>query len=135
MLKISNAAEMAIALSSPLDPALAHLLEQRRDQLLEHEGYDLGELAHFVVVAPGDTATATEQALGFDPCANFIDGLRYGEDGFEPSWEWIERHGDWYEAVFVLSDDGFGSVLLVPDESGVEPTLLSLCNHYGRKIA
>ena len=43
-------------------------------------------------------------------------------------WEFITSHpGGWYEAVFVLSDDGAGHIVLVPDRPDIDPALLDLC--------
>ena len=52
MISIKSTADIARALSLPIDAELKRLLALRRDQLLAHYGYDLGELAHFVVVEP-----------------------------------------------------------------------------------
>ncbi len=42
-------------------------------------------------------------------------------------WEFIELNDGWFEAVFVLSDDGFGHVILIPDQPTTDPELLALC--------
>jgi len=126
MLIIRNAAAIAQAVANPPDPQLGHLLQDRATQLAEY-GTDIGELACFIVVEPGDALPDVEAALGLPITASLIDGVAYGEDGFMPSWEWIADHGGWFEAVWVLSDDGYGHVLFVQDQEGVDPQLLSLC--------
>jgi len=126
MLIIRNSAAMAKALDGPSDTMLKRLLAQRSAQLSEF-GTDLGELACFIVVQPGDTLSDIETAMGFPITADFVDGIPYGEEGFMPSWEWIADHGGWFEAVWILSDDGYGHVLFVQDQEGVDPQLLSLC--------
>lgn len=101
-------------LDEVLDPELRALLTTRRDQLLADAiGYELGELAHFIVAEPGDPIDEIEAAANYPLIA-------------EPAFEWTVDHGGWFEAVTVLSDDGFGIVLLVPDCEGVDPTLLNL---------
>jgi hypothetical protein len=51
-----------------------------------------------------------------------------------PSTEWIADHGSWFEAVYILSDDGFGVVLFVQNDEGVDPELLAMCREYaGRR--
>jgi hypothetical protein len=104
---------MAHALDSPIAPAVKSLLTLRRDQLDDYGYDDLGELAHFIVVEPGDLLATVEQAVGF-PLAN------------NPPWEWVMDHGRLFEAPIVLSDDGFGTVLIVPEVTGVDPILLQL---------
>ena len=42
-------------------------------------------------------------------------------------WEFIDRQDGWYEAVFILNDDGFGHVVLVPDRPDSAPDLLEIC--------
>lgn len=107
---------MARALAGPVDAPLRRALEERRDQLLEYDGYELGELAHFIVVRPGDSLSAVEAEAGF-PVVTGVDG-----DG--PTFEFVERHGGYLEAVTILSDDGFGVVLFVPDTIQIDPAIL-----------
>ena len=135
MLMIKGEADLARALASSIDDELKSLLALRRDQLLHDTDYKLEELAHFVVVQPGDPLDAVETALGFPVTVNLVDGARFGDPDYEPSFEWVEQHGGWWELAYVLSDDGFGHVLLIPDHEGVDPTLLALCREYGRQAA
>lgn len=101
-------------LDGVLDPALRVLLTTRRNQLLANaSGYELGELAHFIVAEPGDAIAEIEAAANYPLIT-------------EPAFEWVIDHGGCFEAVTVLSDDGFGIVLLVPDREGVDPTLFNL---------
>ncbi|MBA2935311.1 hypothetical protein HZF05_14580 [Sphingomonas sp. CGMCC 1.13654] len=114
MLSIRSSADMARALASPLDAELLRLLALRRDQLTEYEGYDLGDLAHFIIVQPGDTLAAVETEAGW-PIS-----------GEEAGFEWVQHHAGWHEAVLILSDDGFGVSLWVPDSLDIDPALLAL---------
>ena len=112
-----------------LDPDLRRLLAVRARQL--EDGIDLGDIAHFHVVEPGDSPADVEAALGFPADVNLVDGVRFGEPDFTPSWEWVQRHdGGWFEAPFVMSDDGFGHVLLIPDQHDTDPRLLALCRDH-----
>ena len=115
MLIITDTTTMSLALDSPLKPAIKALLVMRRDQLLSDTGgdYDIGELANWIIVAPGDPLAAIETAVGY-PIAP------------DPPWEWVIDHGGVMEAPIILSDDGFGMVLIVPDEQGVDSVLLKL---------
>lgn len=125
------AVEAAVADAS-LDPDLRRLLAVRARQLEDdtEAGVELGDLAHFHAVEPGDAIAAVNAALGFPVDANLVDGVRFGEPDFVPSFEWIEHHGGWFEGAFVLSDDGFGHVLLVPDRPGIDARLLALCRDH-----
>jgi len=126
MLSLYDTVSMDFALSCPLDPFLKQLLLRRLDMLSEYSDFDLSELAHFVIVEPGDTMTAIEVELGFSPFVNFVDGAKYGDADFTPSWEWMIAHGPWFESVFARSDSGVGICLMVPNRPDVEPKLLEL---------
>lgn len=113
MLNITNSAAMARVLASPIDDHLRRLLTLRQQQLSGHG--DLADLAHFVVAqGPDDTIAAIEAAAGY-PIVT------------ELSFEWVADHGDLFEAVTILSDDGFGIILFVPDSQGIDPELIALC--------
>lgn len=69
------------------------------------------ELATIYIIEPGDTLDSLAQARGrpFD------------------LWEFIDDRCGWYEAVVVLTDDGAGHVVLIPDRPDIDPELLALC--------
>lgn len=115
MLNITDEQALARALDSPLDPLLKALLVRRRDQLLADAGgdYILSELAQFVVIDPHDAVAKIEQVAGYPLVTS-------------PAFEWVADHGGLFEAVTILSDDGFAAVLLVPDTSGIDQALLTL---------
>ncbi|WP_439540707.1 hypothetical protein [Sphingomonas sp.] len=106
---------MARALNSPIDRQLNRLLALRRDQLLTDTGgeHELGDLVHFVAVEPHDTVATVETDIGFPLFT-------------EPAFEWVQDHGGWFEGIVILSDDGFGIALFVPDHDGIDPTMLSV---------
>jgi hypothetical protein len=91
------------AIDAVTDPPLHAILDRYTDMM---------DLAQIFVIQPGDTL-ATLAVARHQP--------------FE-LWEFITSHpGGWYEAVFVLSDDGAGHVVLVPDRPNIDPALLDLC--------
>lgn len=123
MLNVTNAVALARALDSPIDHVIRDLLRQRCDQLLEDTGgeYDLGDLAHFIVVEPHDAVADIEAAAGYPVLTS-------------PAFEWVADHGGWYEAVTILSDDGFGIVLFVPDSEDVDRSLLALLRDLAQPV-
>lgn len=133
MLTITDGESLARALNQPIDPQLKQLLMLRRDQLAEFQ--DLTEIAHFVIVEPGDSLGALERELGFSVFQNPVDGRRFGDPEFSPGWEWLADHGHCFEMVFVYTDDGFGHVVIVPNEPGIDPELLRLCQAYSEPVA
>ena len=104
MIIITTEEELA---SAVLDPPSRALLDKRCGELLA-DGLALADIVNWIVVAPGDALDDIERAIGF-PIG---------------TWEWVEDHGGLFEAPTILSDDGFGVVLIVPDRKGVEPSLL-----------
>ena len=130
MISIRDSQTMEFALSCPLDPFLEQLLLKRLDMLSKFSDFDLSQLAHWIVIEPGDTIAAIETELGFSPWVNFVDGARFPNPAFTPSYEWLIAHGTWYELCYALNDSGFGIILLVPNQPDVEPTLLELFNTF-----
>ncbi len=122
MLSIRNSADMEHALMSLLDPVLRRMLTLRRDQLAE-DGFDLDEIVHIIVVRPGDLLADVEAEAGVALATNLVDGSRLGEPEFESLFEYVERKEGWLEAVMILSDDGFGLVLFVPDTIDIDPAI------------
>lgn len=114
MFTIQSFANMVLALTAST-PEVKRLLALRQTQLLSDnpDGCDRGDLAHWIIVQPGDTLAAIEKAAGF-PIAP------------DPPWEWVLNHDGILEAAIILNDDGFGVILIVPDVEGVDRTLLTL---------
>jgi len=100
---------------------LADVRNARLDQLGEYS-----ELATVIVVEPEDRP----EDLQPDPTINLVEGLVFGHPDFMPSWEWLERHQDGWELCFILSDDGAGHIILIPDREEINPSLLALCRQY-----
>lgn len=133
MLSLINRASVDAAINDPfIDRRLRDLLDARARQLKDDTEPDieLGDIAHFHAVEPGDDIAAVNAALGFPVDANLVDGCPFGNPDFTPSWEWIEEHSGYYEVAFVLSDDGFGHILLVPNQPGIDGRLLALCTSH-----
>lgn len=126
MLLLQTTAAIQHAAETHPDLTLRSLLSLRIAGMQSY-GCDLAELVTFLVIEPGDTLPNIEAALGFSPLVNFVDGVRYPDPEFIPSWEWVEAHAGWFEAVFVLTDAGFGWVLWIADQPGVPVDLLHLC--------
>lgn len=68
------------------------------------------DLATLFIVESGDTLDTLALARGW-PCEG---------------WEFITDHGGWRQGVFIVSDDGAGHVVLVPDRPDTDAELLAL---------
>jgi hypothetical protein len=130
MIALRSSTEITASTRRLTVKGLQELLTKRVDQLTKDGGDDVSEFAHFLVVRPGDTPSDVETELGFPILTNLVDGVRFGDPEFEPSWEWIMRHEGWFELVYVLSDDGFGWVVFVQDDEATDADLLAVCREY-----
>ena len=131
MITIYDSAAMAHILSAPLDPDLRAILDGRLALLYpEFSDWDLADLAHFIIVEPGDSIDAIERELAINPLVNIVDNVRYPDPAFEPSFEFCIARIGYFDLTFALCDSGLGLVLLVPDQDGIEPALLELCREY-----
>ena len=131
MITIFDSAAMVRVLSGPIDPDLKAILLGRLELLAEYlDDWDLADIANFIVVEPGDNIEAIEQELCISPFVNRVDGARYPDPAFEPSWEHCIARQGCFDLTFALSDAGLAHCLLVPDRDGVEPQLLELCRAF-----
>lgn len=112
------------SLSNPLiDPGMRRLLAQRFDELGD-------EPMVLMLVECGDTLPALEQATGCPIAQNLFDDTRFPHEGFCPSFEYLLDHGVCFEMVFIVTDDGGGTALFIPHQSGIDADLLALCQTY-----
>lgn len=125
MIVIRTAEEMARALDSPLEPTLKQRLQTHWDRLSEWEDYEISELAVFLIAQPGDTLEQAEAAFG-QPLVR--------DSRFCLLPEIVEQHGGWMECTMILSDDGYGLILLVQVDSKTDSRLLVACNNAGADI-
>ncbi len=106
------------------------LVLQRITQLSQEEPYEPDVCGYFMVVESGDDLRGLNGQLGFDIQTNRFDGKHFGDEGFMGMWEILEEHAGCYELVFILGDDGFGVVVLVPKTGEVDASLLAMCRQY-----
>ena len=95
-------------------PSIAPFLSSRLDDLAEYDDIELDQLVNIVVGELGDKLDDLSAALGFRAQDRPVDV--------------IEAHPGWFELTYVLSDDGFGVVVYVPDDPAIDPRLLSRCH-------
>jgi hypothetical protein len=112
---------MANALATHRNPWLLRRLVLYQSTLQEAE-CEIGELGPVIIVDPGDTAKAIEQAAGVD-----LSG--------EPTWESCMIDHDWCELVFVTSDDGGGVVTLIPNRDDIDPTLRAIIRNHALDVS
>jgi hypothetical protein len=114
VLKLTDRDAITAALTDlTLDPDIRALIGLRAWQLDDDRTRPLAEIVHFVVVQPGDTPEVINAAAGFPITWELAD---------QPSFEWLEDHGSWFELAYVLTDD-LGLLVFVQDAPGVDATL------------
>ena len=116
MISMTSDASIALALQRPLCPKLLDLIRRRRAIL--GDDMPFADMAHFVIVEPGDTIDAIEATIRLP--------IRPDADAGIPAWEWVMDHGFCFETVFVLSDDGYAVVLFVQVMKGMDPELMGM---------
>lgn len=112
------------------DTYMSALLTQRlRD--IAVPGYAYEELGMFIVVEPGDTVSDIERVGGIWITTGLFGDTKYGEEDFSPSFEVLEAHsGHCFELVFILNDDGYGVIVIVPETNDMDAELMRFCQEY-----
>jgi hypothetical protein len=110
------------------DPGIRHLVALRMHEL-DKEPFDLSELGYFLIVQPGDSLDVIDRQLCFPILCNRFTGIRFGQSGFTPSFEFVEEFSGCYEMVFIMDDSGFGIEVFIPKSADI-PDLLLMCQRY-----
>ncbi len=113
MMHFYDRADFARALSLDLDPRLHALLAERIGNLTE----DLIDYTEYLVVEPGDTEADIVRHIGLSPLIEPMDGIRFGEPGFRPHWDYLAAHDGWFELIFTFGST-FAYVVFVQDVEG-----------------
>lgn len=110
---------------------LRRLIEKRIAEINECCPWDADELGYFIVVEPGDSADLLEAEIGFPVLRGLLDDIPFPEEGFSPSFEWVEAHAEgFYELVYIVNDSGYGYDIFIADQPGADPNLLPMCQAY-----
>ncbi len=116
------------------DVTLRALVATRFEEISCGEPFDPDIHGVFIVVDPGDTATDLENVSVCPILNNTITGHHFGEDGFEPLFEYLGEHASCFELVFVSGDGDFGIVIFIPKTEDIAPELLSFCATYAQPV-
>lgn len=102
------------ALDMCADAHLRKLIENRIEELFEYGDFYDSTSLRIIVIEVGDFLQGTYELLGFDLIGRNCD--------------LIEKHESWFELTFVISDDGEGVILFIPNNPLVDMEILSYCN-------
>ena len=103
------------AVTGIISQELRQLIRERIAEITQGEPYDADVYGEFVIVEAGDTLPEIEAYLGRPFIGNF---------------EFFEELPCCFEAVFIMSDDGYGIDLLVPNSPDIDADLMAMCRKY-----
>ena len=106
-----------------------HMLEII-NKITEGATYDPSIYGHFVLVEVGDSIVEIEAKTGCQIMHDLSNECQFDDSKIQPSFEWLVEHPSFYEAVFIISDDGFGVDLMIPKLLGIDDDLLAICVKY-----
>lgn len=114
------------------DDAIRSLLADRFALLAEVLDSTPDYAGFFMVAETGDQIADLEAALSRPILSNRFDNQVYGDPEFTPEAEYIDAHADFYELLFILSDDGTGIILIIPKHVHLPDQLLKFCADYAQ---
>ena len=118
MLSLNDRTAITAALNNPdLDPELKDLISLRAEQPSVDPDRSLSRDTRCFVVQGGDTPEVINEALGF---------AITGDHAEEPSFTWIEHHGQWFELAYEGGDRP-PIRIFVENGAGTELELHYLC--------
>lgn len=112
-------------------PGIRQMLTRRISQIELRKGEALADVGAFFVVESGDCISCIEATTGCHLVSDPFEDCRFGDDDFEPTFEWLEHHipEQCFEIAFMTTDDYFVAVF-VPDDPGIDPEVLRFCREY-----
>ena len=105
------------------DPGILKLVKLRHDQL----GDEM--FGSVIIIEAGDSLSDIEEGIGFSILTNLFDDVRYPDPDFVPCFEAMEDHGNFYEILFLFSDDDDAIEIFIL-KTGVDPLLLPMCSQF-----
>jgi hypothetical protein len=98
-------------LSQVAQPDIQAFLRQRFRDL-----GDSDEHGFFILVEPNDNMAALEAETGY----SFLNA----------DFEYDADHGRFFEMTFIITDNGFGLIVIIPNAENIDSRLLELCAEY-----
>ena len=114
------------------DPDIRAIVDCRFEEITDGEPFDADIHGVLIVVEADDTVTDLENVSGCPILTNTITARHFGEDGFDPLFEYLGEHETCFELVFVSGDGDFGIVIFIPKTEDIAPELLSFCATYAQ---
>ena len=116
------------------DPVLQDFLRQRLSALADNGSYAADQHGYLIIVEPGDTADAIASLTDVHILCNWVDGHRFPDCNFIPSFDFMEELEHCYELGVCLNDDGFTIVVIILKEPGIDNEILAMCKMFTSPI-
>jgi len=111
------------------------LLSKRFQQLAADLPCVPDAVVSFVLVEAGDSLDSIEAETGCWLRTNPFDDAVYGQPDYAASFEVAEEHPGCTELVFLVSDDGEATVLIVPSTGTIDAEILRYCRQFASRPA
>jgi hypothetical protein len=111
MIVVTDHASLALV----TNPAIRQLIQQRIDGIATDVPYDAKLHGYFLVIESGDTLEAINTQIGFNLLAK--------------PHEILEEYPDYYDLLYIVSDDGFGIEIFFPKDVCI-PEMLAMCQRH-----
>lgn len=113
MIVITTWDQLRCAIATGPSTGTASILGAHAGRLDGFVDQPLAELCEILIIEPPDRLADLEARLSMS--------LHL------PPWEYVDRVDGWFELVIVTGQDGFGHVVLIPDQPDTDPDLLAIC--------
>ena len=110
------------------------LLQQRFREICVPELYDPDTHGYFLLVQPGDSPETIENETGVNLVGCLFGDCVNGDPEFAPYCECVIDHGNFFEVVYIFTDDGFARIFVIPKADGIDRRILALCSEFAEPI-
>ncbi len=131
MIHIYNRRLTEIDLSNVFNQELRSLIVDRLSPspLL---GIDLANHTEILVIENGDTEEEIISTIGFTPMVEPIDSIRFPEPAFQPFWDAIIRHAEYFE-ILVTFGSSYALIIFVERSMKCLQEIVLLCEHFSKQ--
>ena len=116
------------------NPHLQDFLRQRLSALADHGFYTPDLHGYMIIVEPGDNADEIASVTDFHILRNWVDGHRFPDCNFVPSFDFMEELEHCYELGVCLNDDGFTILVIILKQPDIDNDILAMCKMFTSPI-
>lgn len=112
------------------DPETRRAVEERFEAICAGEAYDPDLHGSLLVVEAGDTLESIEAESGLPITTNPFDGARWPAEDFVPVAEFIAASPTFIDALYLFSDSGAGTNLIIPRSPIIDRNITALFTRF-----